>query len=291
MKRVVCLFMLVLLSVTISIPLTASDIEDNVKYYNSDNGSLYLQPLADAFGAALNSGLYHDGKVEKFGLHLTFEVRVMGAIISDDQTTFTSVQEESMPAGKSIPTIFGSKDEVTVEGLDFNPKGLYDYKVLPIPVPQLSIGSFAGTEINLRFFTTSVSDEIGDLKIFGFGVRHSLSQYILLFPVDVALSYFQQSFEIGNIVEAKARYIGIQASKKFSIMTLYGGFGMQSSSLDIQYTYEGSTETSEISFDLDGKSRSCLTLGLGLDLTYFKLHADYNIASQQVFSLGVGFGI
>ena len=291
MKRFIMLALTGLLVLILVTPASADDIEKTVKYYNSENGSMYLQPLADAFGAALNSGLYHDAKVEKFGPHLTFEVRVMGAIIVDDQTTFTSVKEESMPADKTIPTIFGSKDPVQVEGLDFEPKGLYDYSVLPIPVPQLSIGSFAGTEINFRFFQTKINDDIGDLKIVGFGIRHSLSQYILLFPVDIALSYFQQSFEVSDIVDAKARYIGIQASKKYSVLTLYGGFGIQSSNLDISYSYEGEDETSDISFELDGKNKSSLTLGLGLDLRFFKAHADYNIGSQQVFSLGVGFGI
>lgn len=289
MKQIV-MCLCITLMLMISIPVMAGDIDENVKYYNSANGSLYLQPLADGFGAALNSGLYHDAKIEKFGLHFYLNVQFMGALITDDQKTFTSVAEEDMTAGITLPTVFGSEEEVDA-GLSFKPRGAYETSILPIAIPQLTVGSFAGTELNFRFFQMTVDESIGDLKILGYGARHSLSQYVPLFPVDVAVSYFHQKFEIGNIVEANASYIGIQASKKVAVLLLYGGLGFESSNLNISYTYEDEEDTSEIEFDLDGKSKARFTLGVGLDLKFFKLHADYNLASQKTVTAGIGFGL
>ena len=45
--------------------LYAQDIEDNVSVYQSTNGNLFLKPLGDVFGAAMNSGWYSDAKIEK----------------------------------------------------------------------------------------------------------------------------------------------------------------------------------------------------------------------------------
>jgi len=48
----------------------AQNIEDMISKYTSDNGKGYVQPLADAFGANLNSGFYHHAKVKKAGFQL-----------------------------------------------------------------------------------------------------------------------------------------------------------------------------------------------------------------------------
>ena len=125
----------------------------------------------------------------------------------------------------------------------------------------------------------------------GWGLRHSISQYIPLCPVDIAVGYFQQSFDVGKIIKATARLYGFQVSKSFSVLCLYGGLGFESATMDIGYTYEEEGVSQPIQFELEGINKTRLTLGFALDLPVVKLHVDYNMASQNVISGGFAFGI
>jgi hypothetical protein len=274
--------------------LHAQDLEDDVSNYLSKNGQLYLQPLADIFCANLNSGLFHTARIPKFGLHLYIGLEGMMAPVSDDQKTFTTVSEEGsdLPGGVETATVFGSEEGavVEIEGEPVQLPGGWDTKWVPFAVPHLTVGSLMGTEATIRWFEMEVGEDIGRVKLFGWGLRHSLSQYIPLIPVDIALGYYRQSFDVGDLVEARTTYLGLQASYQVGVLCLYGGVGLESSSLDIHYTYEEDEEETEVSFELEGANRGRFTLGFALDLPVVKIHADMNLAKQMVYTLGIGFG-
>lgn len=271
----------------------AQDIEENVSEYDTKNGRLYLQPLADTFGANLNSGFFRSAKIEKLGFHIQLGIVAMGAFVTDDQKTFIAVPEDDFnpPPNTELPTVFGSEEGVYVEELGESVPGAWDTKIFPLAVPQLTVGSLLGTEVVLRWIDFKIDDSIGNIKLSGFGVRHSVSQYIPLCPVDLAVGYFRQSFEVGDIVEAHATYMGLQCSHSFSILCLYGGIGYESAKLDISYTHEQEGESYDVNFELDAKNSTRFTVGLAFDLPILKIHADYSIASQKVFALGIGLGI
>lgn len=285
---VVCMLFLGVL-----LPLQAQDVEDNISNFSSKNGGLYLEPLADAFGASINSGFFHSAKIERTGFHVYLGLHVMAAPISEDQKTFTAVSEGDFnpPPNTVLPTVFGSNEEVEVEGIDGEIAGVLDTNWFPFAVPQLTVGSLFGTELTLRWFEMKLNDDIGKIKLFSWGVRHSVSQYIPLMPVDVAVGYFRQSFSIGDYVDASAWYAGLQASYSVSILCFYTGFGYESATLGITYKFTSKGETTNIKFDLDSVNSTRFTIGLALDLPIIKIHADYNIAKQSVFKAGIGFGI
>lgn len=285
MKRSIILCLSVLL---LSVGASAQDLEENIEKYTSANGKRYLQPLADVFGANLNSGFYHTAKVPKFGLHLRVGVSAMYAPVSDAQKTFVSVAEDGFPVpeGMELPTLFGSDDPVNVGGVDFS--GVWETSFFPLAVPQITIGAFMGTEMTFRYIKYKVDDSFGDIRLQGWGVRHSLSQYIFLCPVDIAASYYHQTFDIGEYVEATAAYYGIQASKTLGPLTVYGGFAFEKSTLTLKYDHVDTA--TRIQFDLEGKNSTRTTLGVALDLFILKIYGDMNIASQTTYSAGIGLG-
>lgn len=290
----------VLFSLMAGTAVIAQGLEDNVSVYTSANGKRYLQPLADAFGANLNSGFFRTAKIKKFGLSLEFGIKAMYAPIPDEKKLFTLVEDEIAgvtwtPAyDQEVATVFGPEGSQTafgMMGVDIEtPGGAIDTDFFPLAVPQLTVGAIFGTEVTLRYLKYKINDEIGEIMFWGWGIRHNLSQYIPLCPVDIAAGYYHQTFEIGNMITAGATYYGFQASKKISILTLYGAIGMEKSNLDISYTQEGAGGAA-VAFNLEGENNTRTTIGFSLDLSVLKLHADYSIAAQNVITAGIGFGI
>jgi hypothetical protein len=277
-------------------PLYAQ-LEDYVSKYTSENGKGYLQPLADAFGANINSGLYHGARISTLGFNIYIGVETMTALIADDQKVFTAKTGEFFSPAQTaeVPTIFGSTAGDTVRGTGttayYFPGGL-DLDKLPIAVPQVTVGSIFGTEATLRYIQVTLDDNFGKVKLLGFGARHSISQYFKNFPIDLAAGFFIQKLEVGDIIEANAKYFGVQGSYSTSILTFYGGAGLESASLDISYDFESDDDSSSrISFDLDADNSARFTAGVAVNLLLLKLHADYNFGAQKVVAIGLGFGL
>ncbi len=289
---IACLFCFILAFSSIQ----AQDVEKNVSEYGQKIGTLYLQPLVDTFGANLNSGIFQGAKVDKWGIHLQVGIVGMGAFVSEDQKTFTPVDEGDIhpEPGKVLPTIFGSTEPVTWPGVAENlPGGVWDTKIVPFAVPQLTIGSIMGTEAVVRWIELNINEDIGKVRLFGIGGRHSLSQYIPLIPVDIAVGYFWQNFKIGDIIKAHASYLGLQAGYSLSVLHFYGGIGYERATLDVHYEQEadGQTEPFVVNFSMESANKTRFTLGLMLNFPILKIYADYNFAAQNTFTAGIRFGI
>lgn len=275
--------------------LLAQGLEDLVSRYQGENGRGFMQPLGDAFGASLNSGLFQSGYVKRNGFSIKVSLHVVVALISDDQKTFTATTEEPFAPAQSAEasTIFGSGLGSDVSGTggtiySFSP-GL-DVDRAPLAVTQVTIGAIMGTEVIIRFLQADLGDNFKELKLKGFGVRHSLSQYLTSFPLELSAMYFSQTFDVGDIVKADATFYGIQASSKPGPMVIYGGVGMQSSTMDLVYDFTGG-ETEEISFHLESENSVKFTAGLALHLSLLFIHGEYNFSDQNTISVGIGLSL
>jgi hypothetical protein len=279
-------------------PLHAQEIEDFISKYTGVNGEAYMQPMADALTANFNSGLYQTARIPVMGFHLKFDLSTTFAPISEDNKTFTATTESPFTPEQTAeaPTIFGDPDPVTVSGeggTSFIFPGGFALKRLPFLVPQLTVGSIRGTEVTFRFFQLTLGDSIGKIKLFGFGARHSISQYLedLLkdVPVDLAASFFFQSFDVGDVISANSSVFGLQASYTMSneIITLYGGPSVETGSLDITYEF---SDGSQIDFDMDSNNSARFMTGVAFNLRIVRFYVDYNFASQSAVAFGLGFG-
>ncbi|MBN2347842.1 MAG: hypothetical protein JXJ22_03340 [Bacteroidales bacterium] len=270
------------------------DIEDMVSKYTQENGQGYMQPLADAFGATFNSGLYHSASIKKLGFQAYLGVVSSFAFIPDSKKTFEATTEGFFEpvTTADVPTIFGAAESVEVDGNGGTtyvfPAGL-NVSMVPFIVPQLTIGSVYGTDLTLRYFSVGINEELGDVKLFSWGIRHSISQHFDLLPVDIAVGFYSQTFSIGDLVSAKASVINAQVSRNVMLFTFYGGLGYENSNLDIKYT--NTAEDTEISFKLKGNNKIRFTAGVTFNLGPVKINVDYNLSDQSVLCAGLGFGI
>jgi len=197
-------------------------------------------------------------------------------------------------ADKPTATIYGDKGAVYSGPLGYlaYPSGLNQSSV-PMVFPQASI-SFMGTELMVRYLPTFKVDE-EEISLFGFGIKHSISRYIPLFPVNIAVQFLYNKFSISDIVNVKSIAFNVHTSKSFSVLTVYGGLQLESSTVNFKYTFKDpngldpAKKNQEISMSIDGNDKFRMTVGGALNLAFFVINADYSLGSQGVLTTGLTF--
>jgi hypothetical protein len=298
-------FLLILVALLVMVGLAApsvahsqSTIENAIQAYGKQNIQGYMQPIADLFGANMNSGYYHSAAISFIGFHLSLDFVGMAAPVSDDQKTYTaSTPQGFLPATFQTPTIFGDKGptitSVTPAGYTYRGSdGVLNAKMFPLAAPQLTLGSLLGTEAVVRFIAVP---QIGDNKfpkttLLGVGGRHSISQYIPLLPLDIAVGVFYSTLKSGDFIDFKGLCYGAQASKTLSVLTVHGGVNVESSTLKLSYTSTDPVAPGSIEVNLDGKRKFSMTAGLEIALGVFHLFGNANFGSINNFTAGFGFG-
>ena len=290
-KLIPPVFFLALVSI---LPALPQNFEDLVSKYTEENGIGYTQPLGDALGATFNSGLFHSAHMQKLGFQMYLGLVTSGAFFSEKRETFTATTEGNFTPIKTaeVPTVVGPAESVEVNGdggtVYVFPAGM-NVRMLPFAIPQLTIGSVYGTDVTFRYFAYSFDEDVGDLDLFSWGIRHSVSQYFSTLPLDLAVGLYNQRLRIGDILDCNSWFVVAQASKKIKIFTFYGGLGYENAKSDLEYTYEA--EDTEVAFQLKGSNNIRFTAGVTFNLGPVKLNVDYSLASQSVLSAGLGIGI
>jgi len=262
---------------------------------------MYLQPFANAFSADFNSGLFHNAKIKRKGFHLYFGVVAQVATISDEAKYFMGYTEGDIyePQGPyKVSSVLGPTEGVTVpiEGsgglLEYTFPGGFDVDLLPLALPQITIGALFGTELTVRYIHFKVKD-VGTFDVFGWGVRHSIDQYIKNMPVNIAVGYYRQRFKLSEYMNAAGNLVNLQVSYPVPVVTFYSGVGYENSKVKVEYVYTGESGNDDemISFDLKGSNTIRFTIGLTLNLGPVKIFGDYNFARQNTFTAGLGIGI
>ena len=297
------------LLVCVATPLSAQ-IESQLSAYTGANATGYLQPLANAFGADLNCGIFRSASIPHLRPSLRLEVQVMSVFFGDDDKTFMAVTEHGFSPEQrvSAPTVVGSEKAVLVDGdggTSYAFPGGFDLHSFALAAPQLRVGGLYGTEAIFRFFALKVGGgdkegdkDLGDINFFGFGLKHDISQYMPSgIPVNLSAGFFWQRLSIGenekggHLMESNAFSIGVQASKKLGFFFVpYSGLSYDTHSMAVSYDSESGGVKKTENIDLDKTATLHFTLGLMLNTPGMNIFGEYNIASLSSFSFGVGLG-
>jgi hypothetical protein len=229
--------------------------------------------------------------------------------------------QQDISVGISGPTIVGAKSDsvkIAYQGATMSSGGqnytlpgrnialpvtgyLENLHVFPLFAPQLTIGTFYGSSVSLRYIPAiNVNKKLGDFSYFGIGVQHNPAAWLPFpLPLDVSIGLFTQTMKLGTTFKSSATTFGIFGSKTFGTgafnVAPYGGFSYESSSADVSYdflietTVPGETSTQHITFNLVGENSARITLGAAFKLGFLSLNVDYNIAKYNVVSAGLGF--
>jgi hypothetical protein len=162
-------------------------------------------------------------------------------------------------------------------------------------MPQVT-ASFMNTEALIRIVpTVKAGDE--EFSFFGFGLKHNISHYIPLMPVDVAVQFLYNTLKFSDIVEGSNIAFNVHASKSFGLFTAYSGLQYESSNFDFNYTIEGDENSGDLSLrqdrkvsaEIEGDNNFRFILGGAVKLAMIVINADVNVSSQTVFSTGLSF--
>lgn len=297
LKCFACAGLLVLASTFTLLSPAYAQIETNLSAYTGQNAEGYLNPLKEALGAALNSGTYHSAAIPTSGFTLNLEIKTMIVKFGDSDDSFTAQTESGfLPPGQAeAPTVVGSTEALVLQGQNGTaavfPGGL-DLNSVGIAVPQITVGTVAGTQLIGRYVAFETGDaEIGDLSLFGIGARHSISQYLTDPPLDLSAGLMYQSFELGDdFVESSAFTVGVQGSRKFyGVLEPFVGLSYDTFSMSVKYDTEGASPTTlDVDFDSDSNAR--FTAGLGLSFPMVHLSGAVDLSSQTSFTLGLSLG-
>ncbi len=224
------------------------------------------------------------------------QVKISGATVigrSDDYITInfpggtyqTSAGAVNLPAQDVVLPIagFGEMAEVNL---------------LPLLTPQLTIGTIMGTQFVLRYVPeVTLNAELGKLSYVGFGFQHNPFVWLASnpLPFDLAVGYFTQQAQVGDLFDLKASAWGVNSSKQFGFrflnITPYAGFLMEKVTMDVKYQYIVQSPTGplpqNIAFTLEGKNKMRYVVGLNLRFLIVNLNVDYNISEYNSFTAGL----
>lgn len=280
-------------------------LEERLIRFGEVNGKAYMKPFVNAFGANLNSGIFNSADVST-GIDVFVGAKFMLAIVPSSATVFDADMTD-LNAIRSFPlapypspirtaTVLGKDGALAISGgvvpdtFKF-PNGM-NLKLVPLIIPQVSIGNIFGTKAILRYFPFAKLGNWGEISFLGLGVQHSLDQWIPTLQFDWSGHIMYHSFKIKPILNANAFSIGTEVSKTFLFATVYGGLAYEMASMEFKYDWLPTPNyTRRINLKIDGDNYFRFTAGLSLKLLIFNINAEYAIAKQPVAVLGLGISI
>jgi hypothetical protein len=243
----------------------------------------------------------------------------------------TSLRNYPYPGGPTTidaPTIFGSdvapqyQPVTTTNGVTV-PTGNpitsapgtnlgKDFSFVPVPMVQLGIGLPKNTDLKLRYFPSTKIGSGGEASMFGFAILHDVKQYIpgvKALPFDLSFLFGYTNLKVHTNLDTqnpdrqadfKTTATTVQGliSKKFSVLTLYGGLGYNFVSSDLNvlgnYTFTSNGTNTNVKDPINisnSQSGPRFTAGLRLKFAIFTLHGDYTFQNYSAFTAGFGFSV
>lgn len=218
----------------------------------------------------------------------TFDVQVDGPTIigsSDDNVKYTfSSDDPNLPA-----ELRGQSAELPVTGQD-----LQGFVGLPLPVAQITVGTFYGTMATIRALP-----EVEGMRFWGFGINHNPGVWreggnFLPFGINSSVNFAYSSLGYGDYIDFSAWNLGLMASRRIGFrmlnITPYVGVGMEHSTLSVSYTTsytDANDQPIKVSVEESGENLFRMTMGAGLRLGVLNFDAGYTMAKYPSGNFGM----
>jgi hypothetical protein len=283
----------------------------------------YLNPYGEMLGVNLNTGWYTAASVHKIGgFDLTFtasysKVPTAGKTfdvnsIGLDPAEFSLVD----PAKNMSPTMAGSMSQSDLPIIHSNTTGSditlpngsgKDFMITQML--QASVGLPFHTEVMARYMPKVSYGDLGNIGLWGIGIKHSIKEYI---PVLKRLPILQLSvlggytkfdggmklIDVANILEDSRMDISSTAittrlliGANLPVVAIYTGvgYGTSDSKFDISGIYNNTgtdpVDLMSLGFNTSGFD---FNAGMRLRLGIVGIHFDYSVGEYPVMTGGIG---
>lgn len=272
-------------------------ISEALSQLSSANVRGYVQPIVDGFGANLNSGLYHTPGLDRGGFHARLEIVGSGTLVNEAQRYYFATPPDPFdPEPVRTATILGGIGTTVTGpgGVEYQfQNGQVRADLFGLGAPQLTVGNLFGTEAIVRYAVVPSVKDFPRTSLVGFGLRHSVSRYLPMLPIELSVGGFRQELKVGDIIGVRSTNVAITVGKSVSLFTLYGGLQYETTSIDVHYTYTGYGSTPDTKVNLSYSSENVLrwTTGFGINLVGLNLSTDIGVGRVTAVTgtLGVGF--
>lgn len=297
----------------------------------------YLTPWANAFGANLNGGWYNTAKPHKLGgFDVTFTVNAAWAPPSAKTMDLSALGLDATV----LPTSDGSFISPTVAGEQVDERPVLSYladnpanpgeqltvaqfeapngaglNLVPVPMAQASIGLPFGTEITGRFLPNLNIGSLGNIGLWGVGLKHDIFQHIPVLKKLPVLNvsaqggytrlntYANVNFEpdsyAENLVtdmgvfndqkinmEVTAWTVNMVASQTLPVITFYQGIGYSTTFTNV--AMQGNYPISRVETDMDSPYFGQVVV---TDDDVYADPIDMEIHNTKDLRLNIGFRI
>jgi hypothetical protein len=228
----------------------------------------------------MGSALFHQADPKMFP-HLDIGLTAAYIRLPDNSKSFTWL-------GERVPTVFGSDNPQpgTVQGTN-----LSEYF---IPQLQLNLGIFKDFELMFRINPSYLINEIGEITIFGIGVKYGLSDLITIPDFDLALSAqaAYHALRVSGWLNTGTFGMNVQASKDLPFLPigLYSGVGYEATSMTMstdEISQIGDNAVGDVK--LIGENGLRILFGISLKVYFLLINIDYNICEYNSVGAGAKF--
>jgi len=229
-----------------------------------------------------------------FGEKSSNQITVNSAVATDKIANQLAAEMSGVDAA-TVKALYGTQIASAISSSITpikTPEG-FNLSALPMAVPQMSLGLPMSIEITLRGTPEIDLGDLGKMTFLGYGGKIGLNQFIPIPNIAlprVSVGYYMTNLELGEMMSFKNSIATLQVSKSIPFLTVYGGFGLESSTLDVDYTYADELTSTEVpvKFSIDGENTFRTTVGGRLKLAFLTINADYNIGELNAINVGVG---
>lgn len=292
----------------------------------------YIAPFIRGFGYGLANSWYNTAELHHgFG----FDLMITGtlAYVPDKDLIYNVLDlnlqqiDVAFPQDGEVPTIFGddlvapeysltAAPAVTFQGpTGLNIEDEIGGNFVPTPMVQIGVGFPLGITVRARYMPEVNAGQFS-AKFWGVGIQHDIKQYMgdvdkIPFDLSVLVGFTRLHTSVGlsgtiddggagnqeGIINANAWTYQVLISKQLSILTFYGGVGLNRlrSNVQILGTYVLTNPgliTLEDPVDQDFKDGGFRgTLGMRLKLGPITLHGDYTFQKYNALTAGIGVSI
>lgn len=268
-------------------------IEDYLDAYLGTNARPYLQPLADLVTSNIHTGVWDWAAISKDKLYVKIKAQGMMSIPIEDMRDFSGTTSGDFTPVTTVnaPTIIGDESAIIITGDNNNTyvfPGGYDLNELILGTPQLTIGGFLNTEISGRFLAIPFNNNIGDVDLWGLGIRHSLSNYFEDSPIDLSVGYFHHHLHAGNYLNSNQNLYSLMIGKSGPVLSGHISANYQTGLHNVDYMYEDGATQYDVNMDVENSHPWLWEVGAGMKLGPVMINGAVSYSYFPTFALGAG---
>jgi len=277
--------------------LSQESVPDAMSQLSSENVRGYVEPMVQGFGASLNSGVYPTLGLDRDGFHARLAIVGSGSVVTETQRYYYATPPEGYGDGPvRTATILGGTGTTVAgpgnEEYQFQ-NGQIRTDLFGMGTTQLTVGNLYGTEAIVRFAVAPSVRDFPKTTLFGYGLRHSVSQYVPSIPVEVSVGASRQELNVGDVLGVSSTNLALMVGKSISFFNLYGGLQYESTVVDVDYTYTGGSdpEGTRVNMRYSSDDVVRVTTGFGINLMGLSLGTElgFGTMTSVTGTIGIGF--